>query len=185
MGFFTKDTKEDALKQLEKINQEIPEEEAKYKNPRNLCSGSVRQLNNEMTAKRNVQFYAFALVKAEGIDFENYEYVVEIIKEQEDAMKKGLFTENEIEQAKAMLINQLMEAYDTPSGIIDILMQSVDSGLSNNLYDQIQKIKNVSKNDIIHAANKWALDTIYFLNRKKEAYNENYGLQKTRGNCLL
>lgn len=56
---------------FEKINAEISDEAAKYKNPRNLCSGSVRQLNNEITAKRNVYFYAFALVRAEGVDFEN------------------------------------------------------------------------------------------------------------------
>jgi len=56
---------------FEKINQEIADEELKYKNPRNLCSGSVRQLNNEITAKRNVYFYAFALVKADGVDFKN------------------------------------------------------------------------------------------------------------------
>ncbi len=56
---------------FEKINGEIEEEAAKYKNPRNLCSGSVRQLNNEITAKRNVYFYAFALVRAEGVEFEN------------------------------------------------------------------------------------------------------------------
>lgn len=47
---------------FEKINEEIPETEAKYKNPRNLCSGSVRQLNNEITAKRKVRFIAFSLV---------------------------------------------------------------------------------------------------------------------------
>ena len=46
-----------------KMNEEIPEAEGKYKNPRNLCSGSVRQLNNEITAKRHVHFYAFALVE--------------------------------------------------------------------------------------------------------------------------
>lgn len=51
---------------FEKINAQIPEAEAKYKNPRNLCSGSVRQLNNEITAKRNVRFFAFSLVSAEG-----------------------------------------------------------------------------------------------------------------------
>lgn len=56
---------------FEKINEEIEEADAKYKNPRNLCSGSVRQLNNEVTARRNVQFYAFSLVKAEDIDFKN------------------------------------------------------------------------------------------------------------------
>ena len=49
---------------FEKINSQMAEDEEKYKNPRNLCSGSVRQLNNEITAKRNVRFYAFSLVKA-------------------------------------------------------------------------------------------------------------------------
>ena len=56
---------------FEKINEAIEDVDAKYKNPRNLCSGSVRQLNNEITAKRNVQFFAFSLVKAEGVDFKN------------------------------------------------------------------------------------------------------------------
>lgn len=56
---------------FEQINAQIPEADAKYKNPRNLCSGSVRQLNNEITAKRNVHFFAFSLVQAEGVDFHN------------------------------------------------------------------------------------------------------------------
>lgn len=55
---------------FEKINEAIPETDARYKNPRNLCSGSVRQLNNQITAQRNVQFYAFNLVAAD-IDFDN------------------------------------------------------------------------------------------------------------------
>lgn len=48
---------------FKKINDEIEEAEAKYKNPRNLCSGSVRQLNNEVTKSRRVRFFAFSLVK--------------------------------------------------------------------------------------------------------------------------
>ena len=52
-------------KDFEKINEEIADIDARYKNPRNLCSGSVRQLNNEITAKRNVRFYAFTLVQRE------------------------------------------------------------------------------------------------------------------------
>ncbi|WP_167959033.1 NAD-dependent DNA ligase LigA [Anaerosporobacter faecicola] len=56
---------------FEKINAEIEEVEAKYKNPRNLCSGSVRQLNNKITAQRNVHLYAFTLVSAEDVDFKN------------------------------------------------------------------------------------------------------------------
>ena len=56
---------------FEKVNEQIEDVDAKYKNPRNLCSGSVRQLNNKITAERNVRFYAFALVKADGVDFQN------------------------------------------------------------------------------------------------------------------
>ncbi|HBN55592.1 MAG TPA: DNA ligase (NAD(+)) LigA, partial [Lachnospiraceae bacterium] len=56
---------------FERINAEIEDEAAKYKNPRNLCSGSVRQLNNEITAKRNVYLYVFALVRAAGAEFAN------------------------------------------------------------------------------------------------------------------
>lgn len=60
---------------FEKVNGEIDDADARYKNPRNLCSGSVRQLNNEITAKRNVRLFAFSLVSAteNGMetDFEN------------------------------------------------------------------------------------------------------------------
>lgn len=54
-----------------RINDAIEDVDAKYKNPRNLCSGSVRQLNNEVTKQRHVHFFAFTLVKAEGVDFNN------------------------------------------------------------------------------------------------------------------
>lgn len=57
--------------EFERINETIGDADAKYKNPRNLCSGSVRQLNNEITAKRNVRFYAFALVSTQDVDFSN------------------------------------------------------------------------------------------------------------------
>ncbi|QOV18262.1 NAD-dependent DNA ligase LigA [Blautia liquoris] len=56
---------------FDKINSELIGVDAKYKNPRNLCSGSVRQLNNEVTAKRHVHFFAFSLVKADGVEFNN------------------------------------------------------------------------------------------------------------------
>ena len=69
-----------------KINEEIPEEGAKYKNPRNLCSGSVRQLNNEITAKRNVRFIAFNYVSQGGSDTE-----FKLRSEQFDFLKKQGF----------------------------------------------------------------------------------------------
>ncbi len=55
---------------FEKINETIEDADSKYKNPRNLCSGSVRQLNTEITAQRSVNFYAFTLVSAEGMDWQ-------------------------------------------------------------------------------------------------------------------
>lgn len=54
-----------------RINEKIDDVDAKYKNPRNLCSGTVRQLNNKITAEREVHYYAFSLIKAEGVDFDN------------------------------------------------------------------------------------------------------------------
>lgn len=56
---------------FDKINEEFEDTQTRYKNPRNLCSGSVRQLNNEITAGRRVRFYAFSLVDAPGVDFNN------------------------------------------------------------------------------------------------------------------
>lgn len=56
---------------FEKINAVIENDSDKYKNPRNLCSGSVRQLNSEVTAGRNVKLMAFSLISAEDVDFSN------------------------------------------------------------------------------------------------------------------
>ena len=72
-----------SYKDFEAINEKIEDVDAKYKNPRNLCSGSVRQLNNEITAKRNVKFFAFTLVRAEEVDFHNSRmYQMQWLKEQ-------------------------------------------------------------------------------------------------------
>lgn len=68
---------------FERINETIKDVDAKYKNPRNLCSGSVRQLNNQITAERNVRFYAFALVSAQDVDMHNSRaYQMEWLKSQ-------------------------------------------------------------------------------------------------------
>ena len=72
-----------SYKDFKEINEEIGDADAKYKNPRNLCSGSVRQLNNEITAKRKVRFYAFTLVNAGDVDFHNSRmYQMQWLKEQ-------------------------------------------------------------------------------------------------------
>lgn len=85
---------------FEKINAQIEDVDAKYKNPRNLCSGSVRQLNNEITARRNVKFFAFNLVKADEVDFENSRLKqFAWLKEQGfDVVEHHLVTRNTIEE---------------------------------------------------------------------------------------
>ena len=68
---------------FERINSSIEDVDARYKNPRNLCSGSVRQLNNQITAERNVRFYAFSLVSASNVDMHNSrEHQMEWLKKQ-------------------------------------------------------------------------------------------------------
>jgi DNA ligase (NAD+) len=66
-----------------RINENIADADARYKNPRNLCSGSVRQLNNKVTKERNVHFFAFNLVDGEDVDFHNsFSYQLDWLKGQ-------------------------------------------------------------------------------------------------------
>ncbi len=108
---------------FEKINEEIPETEAKYKNPRNLCSGSVRQLNNEITAKRKVRFLAFSLVNCKSgnteeqqPDFENSrENQLEFLKSQGfEVVESKKVDEHTILEAIEYFAKKI-ETYDVPS----------------------------------------------------------------------
>ncbi|MBD5545005.1 MAG: NAD-dependent DNA ligase LigA [Lachnospiraceae bacterium] len=109
---------------FEKINEEIPETEAKYKNPRNLCSGSVRQLNNEITAKRKVRFIAFSLVtckpgKTEGEsqpDFENSrEKQLEFLKKQGFEVVESKKVNGDTILEAIEYFAKKIETYDIPS----------------------------------------------------------------------
>lgn len=116
---------------FEKINAQIPEAEDKYKNPRNLCSGSVRQLNNEITAKRNVRFYAFSLVKADGVDFENSrEKQFLFLKEQGfEVVESVLVTPDTIQEAIAGFEKKI-ENYDIPSDGLVLTYEDIAYGQS-------------------------------------------------------
>ena len=83
---------------FEKINASIPDADSKYKNPRNLCSGSVRQLNNKITEERNVRFYAFNLVSAESNDTAKSmtEQFMFLKKQGFDVVEHFLVNENDI-----------------------------------------------------------------------------------------
>lgn len=116
---------------FEKMNQEIENVEDKYKNPRNLCSGSVRQLNNQITAGRNVQFYAFSLVKAEGVDFHNSrEAQFAFLKEQGFAVVEHVMvTEDTILDAISDFEKRI-ETYDIPSDGLVLSYENIAYGES-------------------------------------------------------
>lgn len=114
---------------FEKINAEIADEAAKYKNPRNLCSGSVRQLNNEITAQRRVNLYAFTLVKAEGADFKNSrENQFIFLKEQGFAVVDYMpVTPDNILEAIETFAKRI-ETYDIPSDGLVLTYEDIAYG---------------------------------------------------------
>lgn len=116
--------------EFEKINQTLPEEE-RYKNPRNLCSGSVRQLNNEITARRNVSFFAFTLVQADGVDFNNSQ------REKMEFMQKQGFDVVEYQEVTAESLPDCVQKFaekissnDFPSDGLVLLMDDISYGES-------------------------------------------------------
>lgn len=116
---------------FEKINNGIASEEEKYKNPRNLCSGSVRQLNNEITAKRNVQFFAFSLVKADDVDFHNSKKAqYEFLKEQGfSVVDYKMVTEDTILDAISYFEKSIPD-YDIPSDGLVLTYEDIAYGKS-------------------------------------------------------
>lgn len=116
---------------FEKINEEIEDTDAKYKNPRNLCSGSVRQLNNEITAKRNVKFYAFTLVKADGVDFKNSRFQqLEWLSDQGfEVVEHHLTNASDIEDQVAWFEKKIVEN-DFPSDGLVLVYDDIEYGQS-------------------------------------------------------
>lgn len=114
-----------------KINEQIEDADARYKNPRNLCSGSVRQLNNEITAQRNVRFFAFALVRADGVDFQNSR------KEQFIFLKQQGFDVVDYQEVDAQSVLSAVEdyesrvaGYDVPSDGLVLIYDDIAYGQS-------------------------------------------------------
>ena len=116
---------------FERINETIEDVDAKYKNPRNLCSGSVRQLNNEITAKRNVKFYAFTLVKAEGVDFHNSRaYQLDWLADQGfEVVEHYPVTADELEERVAYFAEKIKEN-DFPSDGLALVYDDIAYGQS-------------------------------------------------------
>ena len=118
-------------KDFERINEEIDDVDAKYKNPRNLCSGSVRQLNNKITAQRNVKFYAFTLVRAENVDFHNSrkEQLDWLEHQGFDVVEHYLVTREELDEKVAFFAEKIVEN-DFPSDGLVLVYDDIAYGQS-------------------------------------------------------
>lgn len=116
---------------FEKMNREIEEESERYKNPRNLCSGSVRQLNSEITAGRNVQFYAFSLVKAADVDFHNSRLEqFAFLTEQGFQVVEHYRVEPENILERIGFFEEKIKTYDIPSDGLVLTYEDIAFGLS-------------------------------------------------------
>lgn len=102
-----------------------------------------------------------------GIDNKNYDQAVNIIHDQMEEMRKGNFSDEELEQTKAVIKNQLLETIDTSRGVVEVLYHNVVSQKELKLEDWIAKMDLVTKEEIVDVANKIQLDTIYFLTGKE------------------
>lgn len=118
-------------KDFAEINDEIEDVDARYKNPRNLCSGSVRQLNNKITAQRNVRFYAFTLVRADGVDFENSRlYQMDWLRDQGfDVVEHHPVTRDTIEDEVKWFADHI-EKNDIPSDGLVLVYDDIAYGES-------------------------------------------------------
>ncbi|MFP7469854.1 pitrilysin family protein [Niallia taxi] len=114
-------------------------------------------------AASRIESHKGLLMVLSGIDQQNYEKAVSIIKEQLDLMKKGDFTDDEIMQTKAVTHNQMLETLDTARGMIEVFYHNAVSGVKVDMSQWLQSISKVTKEEIRSVANKIELDTIYFL----------------------
>ena len=116
---------------FEKMNQTIEDVDAKYKNPRNLCSGSVRQLNNEITAQRNVHFFAFNLVQADNVDFKNsrMEQINWLRSLGFDTVETKEVTSSTMDETVAYFAKAI-ETYDLPSDGLVLALDDIAYGRS-------------------------------------------------------
>jgi predicted Zn-dependent peptidase len=98
-----------------------------------------------------------------GIDLKNYDQAVGIIRDQLEAMQKGDFTDQELNQTKAVIRNQILETIDTSRGLTEILYHNVVAAKDIKLEQWINDMEKTTKEEIVAVANKIELDTIYFL----------------------
>jgi predicted Zn-dependent peptidase len=121
--------------------------------------------------KASLAYYAASRIESHiglmmvmsGIDLKNYDQAVSIIHEQMDAMKNGDFTDEEFEQTKAVINNQMLETIDTARGLVEILYHNIVANVDIKLDHYLNEVQKATKEEVVDVAKKIELDTIYFL----------------------
>lgn len=138
-----------------------------------LGGGPHSKLFQNVREKASLAYYAFSKLEktkglmliTSGIEFENKDKAIDIIKKQLEDIKQGKISDYEFDSTIKSLINSLKEAADSPSMIISIYLDGLINGVEISLEDMIEEIKKVTKKDVMNVARKIQLDTIFFLNK--------------------
>lgn len=139
-----------------------------------LGGGPHSKLFQNVREKESLAYYAFSRLEKTkglmlvscGIDFDNLEKTIDIIKKQIKDIKEGQISDYEFESSRRSLINSYREAADSPPMIISLYLDGIINGVEESIEEIIAKIQRVTKEDVVRVAGKVTLDTIYFLNKK-------------------
>lgn len=141
-----------------------------------LGGGAHSKLFQNVREKASIAYYIFSRIEktkglmliASGIDFINYEKALDIINQQLDDIRNGKISDYEFDSTVKLIVNSLKESADSPAAIISLYLDGIINNIKETTDDMIQKVENVTKEDVINVAQKIQLDTVYFLNRKRK-----------------
>ncbi|QIB26703.1 EF-P 5-aminopentanol modification-associated protein YfmF [Caloranaerobacter azorensis] len=141
-----------------------------------LGGGPNSKLFMNVREKESLAYYIYSrvlkykslLIISSGIEFSNYQKTLDIIKEQVEDMKLGKFSESDIRQAKKSLITSIKSIKDSNFSLADYYLSNILANDYRNIDEIIERLQNVSKDEIVEAAKKLSLDTIYFLTKRKK-----------------
>ncbi len=129
------------------------------------------KLFQNVREKASLAYYAFSRLDklkgiqliGSGIEVDNYQKALDIIQEQVDSLKQGKITSDELENTRRGLINQLKVIADSPFALVNYFLDALVGQRRGNVEDLIGEIERVQAKDVVEAAQKVSLDTIYFL----------------------
>ncbi len=140
-----------------------------------LGGGANSKLFEAIREKESLAYYIYSksfkyksiMIIASGIEFENFDKALQIIKEQINEMKEGKFSESDIEDAKNSIVTSIRSMKDSNFSMSEFYLSQAFTKDNRNMDEIIDNIRDVNKEDIINALKNINLDTIYFLKKKE------------------